>query len=67
MATNDSTFSAARAARPDAPGDLDAPWILDPPSRLTFRSDDEPEPRRLLRAAGRRARALLRAATSTQG
>ena len=65
MATNDKTFSEARAARPDAPWDLDAPWILDPPSRLTFTSDEELEPRRLLRAVGRRVRTILRAAALT--
>ena len=65
MATNDETFSEARAARPDAAWDLDAPWILDPPSRLTFASDAETEPRRLRRAVGRRVRTILRAAALT--
>ena len=61
MAPSDSIPSETRSpARPDAPWDLDAPWILEPPSRLTF-PDEEAAPRRLLRALGRRLRALATA------
>ena len=62
MAPSDSILSETRSpAGPDAPWDLDAPWILEPPSRLTFSPDEEPAPRRLLRALGRRLTALVTA------
>ena len=61
MAPSDSVPSETRSpARPDARWDLDAPWILEPPSRLTF-PDEETAPRRLLRSLGRRLRAFVTA------
>ena len=58
MAPSDNSFPHARN-RAEAPWELDAPWILEPPSRLTFRSEAEGTPRRLLRALRRWVAALL--------
>jgi hypothetical protein len=59
VAPTDSSFDYGRRARRDPPWDLDAPWVVEPPSRLAFPLEDEPASRRLLRALADGMAALL--------